>query len=110
MRTELDKRADKRIKYQATFGGFGSKSGSELTVLLKNVFAGKQLVTDHVWVAFEPDLQILVSKLIPNQTILEFSAIAKTYRKDPLFRETGLQHNSEVDYTLIEFRSIEIKS
>jgi hypothetical protein len=109
MRSELDKRADKTVKYRATFCGFGNTPSAGRKVLLKDVYVGKQLVADHVWVDYEPDLQMIAAYLITNQTVIEFYAVAKTYTKDPSFRETGSQHKLEVDYTLRDFRHIEIK-
>ncbi len=78
----------------------------ERTALVQEVWAWKQMVADHAWPDFSPDLEVLAfSGLLLEGTQLEFKAVARPYRKDPSFRDTAI-FRPELDYRLIEVSNV----
>jgi hypothetical protein len=111
MRDELKKLEGKKLKYKATFSRFGKKEKypKEQTILLKDIYQGTKLVAEHVWVDSSPDFEVLhYSSRLKEGVVLEFRAVARPYRKDAVFRATGLTHNLEIDSTLTEIEKVKI--
>ena len=114
MRDELKKLEGKKLKYKATFSQFGKiennrNSLAEQTILLKEVYQGTKLVAEHVWVKSNTDFEMLTYNTpLKEGVILEFTAVARPYPKDALFKATGLAHDLQIDSTLTEIQNIKI--